>query len=86
MSQTIKLEDSELKTLRGLNSAHSVNINLLAENEVKISRLTSKKESLILRFETSEAKALDFENELTEKYGKNIRIDMNSGEIHKSNE
>ena len=50
MSQTIKLEDSELKTLRGLNSAHSVNINLLAENEVKISRLTSKKESLILRF------------------------------------
>lgn len=76
-----KLENSELSKLKSLNSAHSTDVSMLAHNEIDISRLSKKKENLIVRFESSESNLLHFESDLIEKYGKGIRIDLPTGNI-----
>ena len=78
-----KLDDSELRKLKSLHSAHSVNVSSLAQVEVDLSRLNKKKISLIVGFEVSEANILHFEADLFDKHndGKEIRIDFQTGDI-----
>lgn len=81
MSQK-KLEDSEYSKLRALNSSHGINVTELAKNEVSISRLKKKKETLIDRFETSESNVIHFNAELGDKYGKGMKVDFTTGNIY----
>jgi hypothetical protein len=84
----IKLESSELDKLKSLHSVHSKNVKMLAQTEVDISRLNKRKEDLVQMFETSEAHALHFEADLSNKYnsGEDMRIDIHTGNVHLPND
>lgn len=74
------LELNELENLKSLN----LNVKSLKEDiadiEVSLSRLKTKKQSALFEIEVAAEELSKFQAELFEKYG-NVTIDLSTGEI-----
>jgi hypothetical protein len=74
-----KIEPTELETLRSLNSnVHDLKYEI-AEIEVSLQRLKSKKSTTMFEIENAANQLQTFQAELFEKYG-NVKIDLKTGE------
>lgn len=74
-----KIESTELETLRALNSkVHELKYDI-ADIEVSLKRLNSKKTAVLFDIENSANELQEFQATLFEKYG-NAKIDLKTGE------
>ena len=69
-----KIEEKELESLQGLNTEFNTIKNQLGD-------LSLQKHGLCLRVEDIKAKFKLLEDELSEKYGKDVIINLETGEV-----
>lgn len=74
------LESNELEKLTSLNVKVREMKNDIADIEVSMSRLKTKKQGLLFEIEVAAEELGKFQSELFEKYG-NVSIDLSTGEI-----
>lgn len=74
------LELNELENLKSLNAQVRDLKNDIADIEVSLSRLKTKKQSALFEIEVAAEELTKFQAELFEKYG-SVSIDLNKGEI-----
>lgn len=74
------LESTELEGLKALNIKVKTLKEDIADIEVSLSRLKTKKQSALFEIEVAAEELSKFQSELFEKYG-NVTIDLSTGEI-----
>ena len=74
------LELNELESLKDLNFKVKTLKEEIADIEVSLSRLKTKKQSALFEIEVAAEELSKFQAELFEKYG-NVTIDLSTGEI-----
>lgn len=74
------LELNELDNLKSLNLKVKSLKEDIADIEVSLSRLKTKKQSALFEIEVAAEELSKFQSELFEKYG-NVTIDLSTGEI-----
>ena len=74
------LELNELENLKDLNFKVKSLKEDIADIEVSLSRLKTKKQSALFEIEVAADELSKFQSELFEKYG-NVTIDLSTGEI-----
>ena len=74
------LESTELEGLKALNIKVKTLKEEIADIEVSLSRLKTKKQSALFEIEVAAEELSKFQSELFEKYG-NVTIDLSTGEI-----
>ena len=74
------LELNELENLKSLNLKVKSRKEDIADIEVSLSRLKTKKQSALFEIEVAAEELSKFQSELFEKYG-NVTIDLSTGEI-----
>jgi len=74
------LELNELENLKSLNLKVKSLKEDIADIEVSLSRLKTKKQSALFEIEVAAEELSKFQSELFEKYG-NVTIDLSTGEI-----
>ena len=74
------LESTELEGLKALNIKVKSLKEDIADIEVSLSRLKTKKQSALFEIEVAAEELSKFQSELFEKYG-NVTIDLSTGEI-----
>jgi len=74
------LESTELEGLKALNFKVKTLKEDIADIEVSLSRLKTKKQSALFEIEVAAEELSKFQSELFEKYG-NVTIDLSTGEI-----
>lgn len=74
------LELNELENLKDLNFKVKSLKEDIADIEVSLSRLKTKKQSALFEIEVAAEELSKFQSELFEKYG-NVTIDLSTGEI-----
>lgn len=74
------LETQELESLRSFSSRVRTLKEEIADIEVNLSRLNSKKPAVIFDLENTAEELSKLQTELQDKYG-NVVIDLNTGEI-----
>lgn len=74
------LESTELEGLKVLNIKVKTLKEDIADIEVSLSRLKTKKQSALFEIEVAAEELSKFQSELFEKYG-NVTIDLSTGEI-----
>jgi predicted nucleic acid-binding Zn-ribbon protein len=74
------LESTELESLKDLNFKVKTLKEEIADIEVSLSRLKTKKQSALFEIEVAAEELSKFQSELFEKYG-NVTIDLSTGEI-----
>jgi predicted nucleic acid-binding Zn-ribbon protein len=74
------LELTELESLKDLNFKVKTLKEDIADIEVSLSRLKTKKQSALFEIEVAAEELSKFQAELFEKYG-NVTIDLSTGEI-----
>ena len=74
------LESTELENLKDLNFKVKTLKEDIADIEVSLSRLKTKKQSALFEIEVAAEELSKFQAELFEKYGK-VTIDLSTGEI-----
>lgn len=74
------LESTELENLKSLNLKVKSLKEDIADIEVSLSRLKTKKQSALFEIEVAAEELSKFQAELFEKYG-NVTIDLSTGEI-----
>jgi|LakMenEpi03Aug12_release.lakeMendotaPanAssembly.Ray.scaffolds.fasta_scaffold579008_3 predicted nucleic acid-binding Zn-ribbon protein len=74
------LESTELESLKDLNFKVKTLKEEIADIEVSLSRLKTKKQSALFEIEVAAEELSKFQAELFEKYG-NVTIDLSTGEI-----
>lgn len=74
------LESNELENLKSLNLKVKSLKEDIADIEVSLSRLKTKKQSALFEIEVAADELSKFQSELFEKYG-NVTIDLSTGEI-----
>lgn len=74
------LELNELENLKSLNLKVKSLKEDIADIEVSLSRLKTKKQSALFEIEVAAEELSKFQAELFEKYG-NVTIDLSTGEI-----
>lgn len=74
------LESTELEGLKALNIKVKTLKEDIADIEVSLSRLKTKKQSALFEIEVAAEELIKFQSELFEKYG-NVTIDLSTGEI-----
>ena len=74
------LELNELENLKSLNLKVKTLKEDIADIEVSLSRLKTKKQSALFEIEVAAEELSKFQSELFEKYG-NVTIDLSTGEI-----
>ena len=74
------LESNELENLKSLNLKVKSLKEDIADIEVSLSRLKTKKQSALFEIEVAAEELSKFQSELFEKYG-NVTIDLITGEI-----
>ena len=74
------LELNELENLKSLNLKVKSLKEDIADIEVSLSRLKTKKQSALFEIEVAAEELSKFQSELFEKYG-NVTIDVSTGEI-----
>ena len=74
------LESNELEGLKALNVKVKTLKEDIADIEVSLSRLKTRKQSALFEIEVSAEELNKFQSELFEKYG-DVTIDLSTGEI-----
>ena len=74
------LESNELENLKGLSNRVKGLKEDIADIEVSLSRLKTKKQSALFEIEVAAEELNKFQSELFEKYG-DVTIDLSTGEI-----
>ena len=74
------LESNELENLKGLSNRVKSLKEDIADIEVSLSRLKTKKQSALFEIEVAAEELNKFQSELFEKYG-DVTIDWSTGEI-----
>ena len=74
------LESNELENLKDLNFKVKTLKEDIADIEVSLSRLKTKKQSALFEIEVAAEELSKFQAELFEKYG-DVTIDLSTGEI-----
>jgi hypothetical protein len=74
------LESNELENLKDLNFKVKTLKEDIADIEVSLSRLKTKKQSALFEIEVAAEELSKFQSELFEKYG-DVTIDLSTGEI-----
>lgn len=74
------LESNELENLKGLSNRVKSLKEDIADIEVSLSRLKTKKQSALFEIEVAAEELNKFQSELFEKYG-DVTIDLSTGEI-----
>ena len=74
------LESNELESLKALNVKVKTLKEEIADIEVSLSRLKTRKQSALFEIEVAAEELNKFQSELFEKYG-DVTIDLSTGEI-----
>jgi len=74
------LESTELESLKSLNIKVKTLKEDIADIEVSLSRLKTRKQSALFEIEVAAEELNKFQSELFEKYG-DVTIDLSTGEI-----
>lgn len=74
------LESTELESLKSLNLKVKTLKEDVADIEVSLSRLKTRKQSALFEIEVAAEELNKFQSELFEKYG-DVTIDLSTGEI-----
>lgn len=74
------LESTELESLKALNVKVKTLKEDIADIEVSLSRLKTRKQSALFEIEVAAEELNKFQSELFEKYG-DVTIDLSTGEI-----
>ena len=74
------LESTELESLKSLNVKVKTLKEDIADIEVSLSRLKTRKQSALFEIEVAAEELNKFQSELFEKYG-DVTIDLSTGEI-----
>lgn len=74
------IESNELENLKGLSNKVKGLKEDIADIEVSLSRLKTKKQSALFEIEVAAEELNKFQSELFEKYG-DVTIDLSTGEI-----
>ena len=74
------LESNELESLKALNVKVKTLKEDIADIEVSLSRLKTRKQSALFEIEVAAEELNKFQSELFEKYG-DVTIDLSTGEI-----
>ena len=74
------LESTELESLKALNVKVKTLKEDIADIEVSLSRLKTRKQSALFEIELAAEELNKFQSELFEKYG-DVTIDLSTGEI-----
>lgn len=77
-----KITTEELDKLKSLNQSYRDLKFQVADIEVTFERLKSQKISTLANLETSAYDLSSFQEEIMEKYGKDIKINLNTGEYN----